>query len=76
MVALVNAKQAEEVGWRGVSRGAASSLPERGIQVVASADRSALARVKGLDQRFQLDEAPCKLQVEVGQGPLRVSVDD
>ena len=76
MVPLVDAKQAEEVRGSRVRCGAALALPERGVQVVASADRSALARVKGLDQRLQVDEPSCQLQVRVGQGAASVGFCD
>jgi hypothetical protein len=72
VVALVNAKQSEEIRWRRVGSGAAFALPKSGVEVVALADHSALARVKGLCDGLKVNESPRELQVGVGDGACRI----
>ena len=57
MVTLVDPKQPEEVCRCRVSRSAALAFPEGSVEVVALTDNGALADVKGLGERLEMNEA-------------------
>ena len=60
---LVDAKEAEEMGWRFGGGGTALALPKEGGQVVSVAENSALTDVKVLGQDIQMDEPSRQFKV-------------
>ena len=65
MVALVNAKQSQEVRGHGVRGGASLPFPEGGVEVVAAAQDGTLPNVKGARDAVELEQPSCKLEVGV-----------
>merc|ERR1711966_14453 len=64
------------MGGGGVSGRASLALPESGVEVVPIADRCPLPDVKGLNQCFQLEQAPSQFQIGVGDGAVGVGIAD
>lgn len=68
VVPLMDAKEPEEVRWRGVGCGATLTLPEGGVEVIAFAYNGALTGVEGLGESFEVNEPAGELEVRVGDG--------
>ena len=57
MESLMNAEEAEEVGWGRVGRSAAFSFPKGGVEIVSFTQYSSFSHIEGLGNSFQLKKA-------------------
>ena len=63
MKTLVDAEQTEQEGRNGIGGSAPLSLPESGVEVIASTEYRALAHVQSLGGALEVKQATSQLQV-------------